>query len=67
LALAGHDQRFVHSSGPLAKEGVLSSLLTVTCYVIKDILEMMLTRASINVFWMAKEEYHQRKVQEPHA
>jgi hypothetical protein len=47
----------------LAKEGVLSSLLTVTCYIFKDILEMMLTCASVNVFCMAKEEYHQRKVQ----
>ncbi len=53
----------MHSSCTLVKEGVLSSLLTVTGYIFKDSLEMMLTHASINVFCMAKEEYHQRKVQ----
>jgi hypothetical protein len=52
----------MHSSGTLAKEGVLPSLLTVTCYVFKDVLEMMLTHAGINVFCMVK-EYHQREVQ----
>jgi hypothetical protein len=58
----GRDQLFVHSSCTLAKEGVLSTLLTVTCYIFKDVLEIMLTSAGINVFCMAKEEYHQRKV-----